>query len=65
MFRDKIEKNKVQKTLKTKINSNKKNLTKINRKTTWRIQLIFKRISTNFKARREKRERRRKSFIEA
>jgi len=37
----------------------------MDRKTTWRTQLIFKRISANFEARREKRERRRQSFIRA
>jgi len=40
-------------------------LTKIDRKTTWRTQLIFKRISANFEIRREKRERKKKSFIGA
>ena len=32
-------------------------LTKMDRKTTWRTQLIFKRISANFEARREKEDK--------
>jgi hypothetical protein len=61
-----LKKNKVQKALKAKINSNKKIITKIDINTIWKTQLIFERAGVNFEVRREKRKRRRrKRFIKA